>query len=125
MTDFADVMALAIEGSGTGLWDRNVVTGEIRYSKAWKAMLGYKESEISNRIEESYTRVHPDDLAYVKETIQAHFDQKTESYEVEHRIRCRDGSYKWVLSRGKGMAPTAETQKCAVAAPSTFASLAR
>lgn len=94
-------MALAIEGSGTGIWDRNIPTGEIHYSAGWKAILGYTDSEITNRIEESYTRVHPDDLASVQATIQAHFDQKTESYAVEHRIRCKDGSYKWISSRGK------------------------
>ena len=97
----ADNLTLAIEGSGTGIWDRNVATGEIHYSPTWKAMLGYADSEISNRIEDSYTRVHPDDLALVQATIQAHFEQKTENYAVEHRLRCKDGSYKWVMSRGK------------------------
>lgn len=94
-------MALAIEGSGTGIWDRNIATGEIHYSTGWKANLGYADSEISNRIEDSYARIHPDDLAFVQATIQAHFDQKTENYAVEHRIRCKDGSYKWISSRGK------------------------
>ncbi|MFZ6047024.1 diguanylate cyclase [Pseudomonas sp. CR3202] len=94
-------MALAIAGSGTGIWDRNVTTGEIHYSTGWKAMLGYAEHEVGNRIEESYTRVHPADLDYVRATIQAHFERRTEAYEVEHRIRCRDGNYKWVCSRGK------------------------
>jgi diguanylate cyclase (GGDEF)-like protein/PAS domain S-box-containing protein len=95
------LMALAIEGSGTGIWDRNVQTGEINYSKGWKAMLGYADSEIGSRIEDSYERLHPDDLAYVQTAMQAHFDGKTESYAVEHRIRCKDGSYKWICSRGK------------------------
>ncbi|AYC32055.1 diguanylate cyclase [Pseudomonas cavernae] len=94
-------MALAIAGSGTGIWDRNVATGEIHYSTGWKAMLGYADNEVGNHIEESYTRVHPADLEYVKATIQAHFEQRTEAYEVEHRLRCRNGSYKWVCSRGK------------------------
>ena len=94
-------MALAIEGSSTGIWDRNVVTGDILYSPGWKAILGYGPSELTTRIEDSYTRVHPEDLASVQATIQAHFDQKTESYTVEHRIRCKDGSYKWIVSRGK------------------------
>ena len=94
-------MALAIEGSGTGIWDRNIATGEIHYSTGWKANLGYTDSEISNRIEDSYTRIHPDDLAFVQATMRAHFDQKTENYAVEHRIRCKDGSYKWISSRGK------------------------
>ncbi|QKE64125.1 diguanylate cyclase [Aquipseudomonas campi] len=94
-------MALAITGSGTGIWDRNVATGEIHYSSGWKALLGYAEHEVGNRIEESYTRVHPADLTYVQASIQAHLEQHTEAYEVEHRLQCRDGSYKWVCSRGK------------------------
>ncbi|CAM2163624.1 diguanylate cyclase [Paraburkholderia sacchari] len=95
------LLALAIAGSGTGIWDRDVVTGEIRYSSQWKAMLGYAADEVSNRIEDSYQRLHPDDLDYVKATMQAHFEGRTEQYEVEHRIRCKDGSYKWICSRGK------------------------
>lgn len=92
---------LAIASSGAGVWDRDIPSGRIRYSPAWKAMLGYCEHEISDRIEDSYTRVHPDDLPGVKATIAAHFEDRTPSYEVEHRLRCKDGSYKWVLSRGK------------------------
>ncbi len=99
---------LAIAGSGTGVWDRNVATGEIHYSTGWKAMLGYAEHEVTNRIEDSYTRLHPDDAAYVKAAMQAHFEHKTEHYEVEHRIRCRDGSWKWICSRGKVVARDAE-----------------
>nr|WP_211950673.1 sensor domain-containing diguanylate cyclase [Cupriavidus yeoncheonensis] len=95
------LLALAIAGSGTGIWDRHVATGEIHYSSGWKSMLGYADSEVSSRIEDSYLRLHPDDLEYVKATMQAHFDGRSDSYEVEHRIRCRDGSYKWVCSRGK------------------------
>ena len=101
---FTDIMALAIEGSGTGLWDRDVTTGEIRYSPGWKAILGYQPHELSTRIEEAYTRVHPDDLAYVQATMQAHFEGRTETYEVEHRLRCKDGRWKWVLSRGRVVA---------------------
>lgn len=94
-------MALAIAGSGTGIWDRDIASGTIHYSTGWKALLGYTDAEISNRIEDSYARVHPDDFAFVQAAIQAHFEQKTESYTVEHRIRCKDGSYKWISSRGK------------------------
>jgi diguanylate cyclase (GGDEF)-like protein/PAS domain S-box-containing protein len=101
-------MSLAIEGSGTGIWDRNVQTNEIHYSAGWNAILGYTDSELTSLINDSYKRVHPDDLAYVQATIQAHFDQKTDSYEVEHRIRCKDGSYKWISSRGKVAARDSE-----------------
>lgn len=98
---FDNVMALAIEGSGTGLWDRDVAAGEIRYSPGWSAILGYQPDELSTRIEDAYARVHPDDLGHVQDAMQAHFQGRTEIYEVEHRLRCRDGSWKWVLSRGK------------------------
>jgi diguanylate cyclase (GGDEF)-like protein/PAS domain S-box-containing protein len=94
-------ITLAIAGSGTGIWDRHVPSGTIYYSAAWKALLGYAESEVTNRIEDSYTRVHPDDIDGVKATIQAHLDGKTEDYRVEHRVRCKDGSYKWICSRGR------------------------
>lgn len=94
-------MTLALAGSGTGVWDRNVVTGEIDYSPAWKAILGYEDHEIGNRIEEAYLRLHPDDIEYVRATMQTHFENRTDSYAVEHRIRCKDGSYKWICSRGK------------------------
>ncbi|CAG4909902.1 sensor domain-containing diguanylate cyclase [Paraburkholderia gardini] len=96
-----ELMTLALAGSETGTWDRDVVTGKIDYSPAWKSMLGYAEHEVSNRIEDAYLRVHPDDLAYVQATMQSHFENKTDSYVVEHRIRCKDGSYKWICSRGK------------------------
>lgn len=99
--ELAASIALAVDSSGTGIWDRDFVTGHIHYSRAWKTMLGYAEHEIGDRIEESYTRVHPDDLDKVRATIQAHFDGHTDIYQVEHRLRCKDGRYKWVLSRGK------------------------
>lgn len=94
-------MALAIEGSATGIWDRNIVTGEIHYSSGWKALLGYADHEVTHRIEDSYQRVHPEDLPAVRATMQAHFDGKTKQYAVEHRVLCKDGSYRWISSRGK------------------------
>ena len=101
-------MALAIEGSGTGIWDRNAVTGEIYYSRGWKAILGYEDWELSNHIEDAYKRVHPEDLPYVQETIRQHFAAKSDTYVVEHRILCRDQSYKWICSRGKVVARDAQ-----------------
>ncbi|GBQ29192.1 diguanylate cyclase domain-containing protein [Gluconacetobacter sacchari] len=98
--DFHDIMVLAIEGSGTGIWDRDVVTGTIRYSSGWLEILGYSPGELPSRIDDSYDRVHPDDLAYVQAAMQDHFDARTSVYAAEYRLRCKDGHYKWVLSRG-------------------------
>jgi len=94
-------LALAVAGSGTGIWDRDVVNGRIHYSPGWKSMLGYAVGEISDRIEDSYGRIHPDDLDYVRRTMLDHFEQRTPDYQVEHRLQRKDGSYIWVSSRGK------------------------
>jgi len=94
-------VTLAVDNSGTGIWDRDIVSGRMIYSRAWTNMLGYDPSDIGDRIDDAYLRVHPDDLAMVQAAIKAHLDGKTPIYEVEHRLRCKDGSYKWVLSRGK------------------------
>ena len=107
-TDKHESTVLAVTTSGTGIWDRDVRSGRINYSPEWKAMLGFCEHEVGDRIEESYTRVHPDDLAHVQATITAHFEHRTPTYAVEHRLRCKDGSYKWVLSRGKVVARDAD-----------------
>lgn len=96
-----DLVALALNGSGTGIWDRDVATGEIRYSPEWKAILGYAPHELSTRIEDAVDRLHPDDRAYVQAQMREHFEGGTGRYEVEHRIRCKDGRYKWICSRGK------------------------
>ncbi|RQR46871.1 MULTISPECIES: sensor domain-containing diguanylate cyclase [unclassified Burkholderia] len=95
---------LALNESGTGVWDRNVETGEIHYSAAWKALLGYAPDELTSRIEDAYERLHPDDVAGVKAAMLAHFESRTDSYAVEHRIRCKNGTYKWICSRGKVIA---------------------
>ncbi|WP_322088189.1 diguanylate cyclase [Burkholderia sp. BCC1999] len=99
--EHSTLTSLALTESGTGVWDRNVENGEIRYSPAWKAMLGYAPHELSSRIEDAYERLHPDDVDGVKAAMLAHFESRTDSYEVEHRIRCKDGTYRWIRSRGK------------------------
>jgi diguanylate cyclase (GGDEF)-like protein/PAS domain S-box-containing protein len=104
LRDFSDIWSYAIEGSGTGIWDRNLVIDEIRYSRSWFAILGYDDALPPNPIEISYTRIHPDDLPFVRGQLEDHIAGRTPFYEAEHRLRCKDGSYKWVLSRGRVIA---------------------
>jgi diguanylate cyclase (GGDEF)-like protein/PAS domain S-box-containing protein len=93
-------LRFSLAGSGDGLWDWNLVTNEVYFSKRWKEMLGFEEEEISNTLEEWKNRVHPDDLDLVYTDITAHIEGKTDIYINEHRVKCKDGSYKWVLDRG-------------------------
>jgi diguanylate cyclase (GGDEF)-like protein/PAS domain S-box-containing protein len=90
----------AIEGSGDGVWDWNIVTDETAFSSNWKTMLGYDEDDILPRYQEWVKRVHPDDQARVADSMQAYLDGKTAVYVVEYRLCCKDGGYKWILARG-------------------------
>ncbi len=94
---------LVLQGNNDGIWDWNVKTNEVFYSTRWKEMLGYEEQEISNHLDEWSSRVHPDDIGWVKQVIQDHFEQKTPFYISEYRILCKDGTYKWILDRGQAL----------------------
>jgi diguanylate cyclase (GGDEF)-like protein/PAS domain S-box-containing protein len=98
----------ALEGSGDGVWDWNIQTGEAMFSSRYKEMLGYSEDEIGHESSEWSTRVHPDDLPHAMEVIQAHLDGKTRSAVVEFRMRTKDGSYRWILGRGLVVSRDAE-----------------
>jgi len=96
----------ALEGSGDGVWDWNVETNEVFYSRQLKAMLGYAEDEISNNLSEWDSRLHPEDRDYVYGELKKHFEGISSVYVSEHRLRCKDGSYKWILDRGKVISRT-------------------
>ncbi|MBE9158536.1 diguanylate cyclase [Nodosilinea sp. LEGE 06152] len=91
----------AIEGAGDGLWDWNAQTNEVFFSHQWKAMLGYEDHEIGTSLDEWDSRVHPGDKTECYADLQRHFSGETAIYQNEHRMRCKDGSYKWILDRGK------------------------
>ena len=90
----------AIEGSGDGLWDWNVPQSTVFFTPRWKEMLGFAQDEIGSGLDEWSKRIHPDDLVQVMADVQAHLDGTTPLYINEHRVSCKDGSYKWVLDRG-------------------------
>jgi PAS domain S-box-containing protein len=92
---------VALEGSGYGIWDYNLITEEIFYSSKWKEMLGYSDDEIPNKFNEWPERVHPDDLKRFYDALGSHLSGAAEFYTSEYRMRCKDGSYKWILDRGK------------------------
>jgi PAS domain S-box-containing protein len=90
----------ALEGAEDGVWDVEIPTRQVQFSKRWKEMLGYTENEITNRYEQWQELLHPDDLAEALEGFQAYLDGQTPAYLNEFRMRCKDGSYKWILARG-------------------------
>lgn len=91
---------LAVAGANDGLWDWNLQTNEIYYSPRWKAMLGYDSAEINHRPEAWFERVHPDDVEALQRQLQEHLAGQIPNLQIEHRMRHRDGSYRWMLVRG-------------------------
>ncbi len=91
----------ALEGAGDGVWDWNAENNKVFFSSRWKSLLGYNDNEISDSLDEWSSRIHPDDKEKCFNDLQKYFDGYTPHYLNEHRILCKDGSYKWILDRGK------------------------
>jgi len=90
----------ALEGAGDGVWDWDSETGENLYSQRWKAMLGYTESELKDDLGTWQDLLHPEDAAKARAVAQAWLDSHEAHYANEFRMRCKDGSWKWILARG-------------------------
>src|SRR6266566_8887895 len=87
--------ALAARGSNDGLWDWNLSANVVYFSPRWKAMLGFLEDEIDDRLEEWLGRIHDADRERVKEEIAAHQRGLTPHFESEHRLLHKDGGFRW------------------------------
>jgi len=92
---------LALLGNNDGLWDWNLVDNTIYFSPRFKEMLGYKYDEFKNEFYEWENRVHPDDLQKAFEDIKANISGKTDFYENIHRLKHKNGTWVWILDRGK------------------------
>ena len=101
---------LALDAAGDGVWDWRVQTGEEFYSDRLLHMFGFKRGELAHSVAALDERTHPDDLAQMAVDREAHFSGRTATYVNEHRVRCKDGSWKWVLSRGMVVSRDAQGQ---------------
>lgn len=93
-------LKLVIRGTDAGIWDWNLLTNEVYLSPRWKSMLGFEDREIINSFEAWESRIHPEDHGHALGTFRDYLAGKSDQYESEHRLRHRDGTYRWVLSRG-------------------------
>ncbi len=91
---------MALEGSGLGVWDWNLVTGGQTHSRHWEEMLGYTEGSHTQGYRDFEDLVHPEDLPVVQAAARAYMAGRTPEYSVDMRMRCSDGSWKWILARG-------------------------
>jgi len=92
--------ALAARGANDGLWDWKIATGEIYFSSRWNQMLGYPELDRGSNPEEWFSLIHTTDRNRVTAEIAAHLAGTTTEFVSEYRMRHKNGSFIWVLSRG-------------------------
>ena len=91
---------LSTQATFDGIFDWDIPGNQMFYSTRWKAMLGYDEDEIGAMPQEWLSRVHPHDQVTTEAALTAHLEGATPHFENEHRLRHKDGSFRWVLCRG-------------------------
>lgn len=91
---------LAMDATGEGLWDWRINEGIVHHNQQWCRLLGLQDGFLKHPVEEFTKRIHPEDVQSVWGRIEAALI-KDQPYSSEHRLMTSDGSYVWVLDRGK------------------------
>lgn len=89
-----------LDAADVGIWDWDLNTDQVRFSREWKRQLGYAEDEIEGRLSDWKDRVHPDDYPAALAKVRDAQDRQAADYEIEFRMRHKDGSWRWILARG-------------------------
>lgn len=96
-----NLLSLALETTSDGVWCWHVPSGKAYFSPQYYTMLGYAVDELPAGYATWLKLLHPDDLEPTKASISEHIENKSPSYEVEFRLRTKNGKFLWMLSRGK------------------------
>lgn len=94
---------LAVEGADCGIWDWDLENNIVYFSPKWKKYLGYKDKEIENTYDAWENLLHPEEKVHVSLKIKEYILAKKGSYENTYRMRCKNGEYKWILSKGNAI----------------------
>ena len=95
-------LASIIEGTNVGTWEWNVQTGEQIINDKWAEMLGYSREELEPVTIDTWRELmHPEDLKRAQNKLEKHFRGEEEQYHIENRLQHKDGSWVWVLNRGR------------------------
>jgi len=92
--------SFAVEGAGDGVWEWDVVTQRMTLSSHCETMLGFAAGNIPPEASFMTAGIHPDDLPEVETIVEDLCAGRCNTCAIELRLRCRDGTYKWVLTRG-------------------------
>jgi PAS domain S-box-containing protein len=95
-------LTLAIHGTDSGLWDWYVKTGEISFNECWAKIVGYTLEQLEPISIQTWINLcHPEDMKKSNMEMERHFSGETDFYECECRLKHKNGSWIWVLDRGK------------------------
>ncbi|WP_374353581.1 putative bifunctional diguanylate cyclase/phosphodiesterase [Chitinimonas sp.] len=95
---------LALRGANDGVWDWNIREDHIYFSPRWKGMLGFGEEEMNDPLPEIWlSMAHPDEYEALRAKLSQHLRHESPHFEAEHRLRHKDGSWRWVLTRGMAL----------------------
>jgi PAS domain S-box-containing protein len=96
-------LELALRGADLGLWDWNILTGEVALGERWLTMLGYQTTDLPHTVQTWRQLLHPDDGLLAEKALQDHFAKKVPQYDIEFRMRTKSGGWHWVQARGRVM----------------------
>ncbi|HNW81963.1 MAG TPA: diguanylate cyclase [bacterium] len=94
---------LAVAGNQDGIWDWDIATGDLFLSERWKAIVGYSDYEIPNAHGVFQNLLHPDDKKRVRDYFDSYLKGEFSQYNIEFRMKHKDGSYRWILARGAAL----------------------
>lgn len=94
-------LSLVVQGAKAGIWDWDMQTQRVFHDKQWKVILGYEEDELSGDADLWTSRWHPEDAGKIQRAMENYLAGKTDKYEIEYRLRHKDGTYRWILTYGK------------------------
>lgn len=95
--------ALAVKGSNDGIWDWDIKTNELFLSQRWKAQVGYSNEELANEFSTFEKLLHSDDKKRVMSIVKEYLAGKTKEYDVEFRLKHKQGHYVWIHARGEAL----------------------
>ncbi|HEX7588229.1 MAG TPA: PAS domain S-box protein, partial [Anaerolineae bacterium] len=90
---------LVMRGTNDGVWDWDLKTDDVYFSPRWKGMLGYADGELANRFETWSMLLHPEDVDRAQVTLGDYLEKRSPVYEIEFRMRHKDGAYRWISAR--------------------------
>lgn len=94
-------LKLALEGSGHGIWEWNLQNGYLFYSYQMLSLLGYQPGEYAPHIDSWKALLHPEDTPPTMAALNEHFEGRSPYYDVEYRLRKKNGDWHWFAVKGK------------------------